>query len=331
MNLPKIGCSMLLMGFTILILATSGLASSLDGGVLITPVSANELYGYLTREKLSFFIQSGWDIYAGPTQNGETYGKRMTKIEFYLGEKTLLVQAGPGELYIKGVNTGTGSLVELTTGEKSILRRARDHNAKIQLGEGTDLFLNSLDVLSSWPKNMLVFVWHDNDQAMSAVGNDKLATMPRKDFDARNTNAIKVVGLDRPSIEGLNPPVLNTTATDVRQTESVLSVTSICFALGHKLRGRYFECDDPFCFGRTTHHYVHLVGGTSCFGRCGTRCGGIPHGRKYTRDCFNHDSCVKNLGIGAESCLIMFTFCADDAISAPNCPRVASAATNGGQ
>jgi len=323
MRISKLGCSMLLTALTVLVLAPFGYALDLGAGdVLITPVSTNEIYGYLPNERLSFLIQSGWDIYAGPTENGETYGKRMTRIEFYLGDKTLLVQAGPGELYIKGVNTGTGALIPLTTGEKSILRNARDGNGKIELGEHTDLFLSSLEALSSWPTNMLVFVWHDNDQAMSAVGDDRVVTMSRKDFDARNTNALRVIQLDRAFVESLTPPMLNMTATDVRQIESVLSVTSICFALGHRYKGRYFECDDPFCIGRTSHRYVHLVGGTDCFGRCGTRCGGVPHGRKYTRDCFNHDACVKNLGSFAESCDIMFTFCVDDAISAPNCPRV---------
>ena len=76
----------------------------------------------------------------------------MTKIEFYLGEKTLFVQAGPGELYIKGINTGTGALIQLTTGEKSMLKNALENNGKIKLGEHTDLFLSSLEALSSWPQ-----------------------------------------------------------------------------------------------------------------------------------------------------------------------------------
>jgi hypothetical protein len=322
MNILKIGCSILLIALTGLLPANFGYALDPGGGdVLVTQVSANEMYGYLPKEKLSFLIQSGWDIYAGPTENGETYGKRMTKIEFYLGEKTLLVQAGPSELYIKGVDTGTGALMRLTTGEKNLLRNALENTGKIKLGEHTDLFLSSLEALASWPRNMLVFVWHDDAQAMSAVGADRLATMSRKDFNARNVNAVKVVPLDRPTIESLTPPVLNLTATDVRQTESVLAVTSICFALGKRIRGRYFECDDPICVGRTSHRFLHVVGGRTCFGRCGTRCSGTPHGAKYTKDCFNHDGCVQHLGIDAESCLIMFTFCVDDAIRAPRCPR----------
>ena len=295
--------------------------NSVDRDVIATQISVNEIYGYLPRENLSFLIQSGWDVYAGPTANGEIYGKRMTKIEFYLGEKTLLVQAGRGELYIKGFTTSTGALTPLTAGEKRLLKDALEHNGNVELGEHADLFLSSLNALSSWPKNMLVFIWHDDDKAMSAVGNDRLATMPRKDFNARNTDAVTLVPLDRQAIEDLTPPVLDMTATDVRELESVQSVTSICFAIGHKYTGRYFECDDFFCSDRTNHRYVHLVGGASCFGRCGTGCWGIPHARKYTRDCFNHDSCVKNLGSTALSCDIMFNLCVDDAISAPICPK----------
>jgi hypothetical protein len=322
MNILKIGCSILLIALTGLLPANFGYALDPGGGdVLVTQVSANEMYGYLPKEKLSFLIQSGWDIYAGPTENGETYGKRMTKIEFYLGEKTLLVQAGPSELYIKGVDTGTGALMRLTTGEKNLLRNALENTGKIKLGEHTDLFLSSLEALASWPRNMLVFVWHDDAQAMSAVGADRLATMSRKDFNARNTDAVTLVPLDRQAIEELTPPVLDMTATDVREPDSVQSVTSICFALGHKYKGRYFKCDDILCIGRTKFVYLHYVGGGSCFGRCGSGCLGSPHGRKYTRDCFNHDSCVKNLGTFARSCDIMFNACVDDAINAPNCPK----------
>jgi hypothetical protein len=71
-----------------------------DRDLIDTQMSENEIYGYFPKENLGFLIQSGWDVQAGPTADGESYGKRMTKIEFYLGEKTLLVQAGRGELYI---------------------------------------------------------------------------------------------------------------------------------------------------------------------------------------------------------------------------------------
>jgi len=295
--------------------------NNVDRDVIATQISVNEIYGYLPSENLSFLIQSGWDVYAGPTANGEIYGKRMTKIEFYLGEKTLLVQAGRGELYIKGFTTSTGALTSLTTGEKKLLKDVLEHNGNVELGEPADLFLSSLNALSSWPKDMLVFIWHDDEKALSAVGNDRLATMSRKDFNARNTDAVTLVPLDRQAIEDLTPPVLDMTATDVRELVSFQSVTSICFAIGHKYTGRYFECDDFFCSGRTYHRYVHFVGGGSCFGRCGTGCWGIPHARKYTRDCFNHDSCVKNLGSSALSCGIMFNFCVDDSIRAPICPK----------
>jgi len=320
MSVPKIGGSMLLIALTVLVAATIGHTSNDDGDVIATQISENEIYGYIPRENLGFLIQSGWRVFAGPTANGEINGKRMTKIEFYLGEKTLLVQAGRGELYIKGFKTSTGALASLTTGEKELLKNALEHNGNVELGEYAELFLSSLNTLSSWPKNMLVFIWNDNDKAMSAVGNDKLATMPREAFNARNTDAVTLVPLDRQAIENLTPPVLDMTATDVKEPESVLSVTSICFALGKRYTGRYFECDDIFCIDRTNHSYVHLVGGSrTCFGRCGAGCTGVPNGNKYTRDCFNHDSCVKNLGITALSCDIMFNFCVDDAVDAPRC------------
>ena len=323
MNIPRTGCSiMLLIALTVLSFPSSGYASNGDGDVVTTQISPNEVYGFLPKENLSFLIQSGWDIYPRPTINRETSGKRMTKIELYLGEKTLLVQAGLGDLYIKGFTTRTGALTTLTTGEKRILKEALETHGELELGEHTDLFLSSLNVLSSWPKNMLVFVWHDDDKAMSVVGNDRLATMPRKDFNARNTDAVKLVRLDRQAIENLTPPVLDMTATDVRELVSVQSVTNICFALRQRYTGRYFECDDFLCIGRTNHRYTHLVGGGNCFGRCGEGCTGVPQGRRYTRDCFNHDACVQKLGTFALSCDIMFTLCADDAINGLRCPRV---------
>jgi hypothetical protein len=121
MSILKFGCSILLTALTVLAPATFSYASGPVGGdVLVTQVSANEMYGYLPKEKLSFLIQSGWDIYAGPTENGETYGKRMTKIEFYLGEKSLLVQAGR-QLYIKGQHR-PGLMTDQR--RKSLLRNA---------------------------------------------------------------------------------------------------------------------------------------------------------------------------------------------------------------
>jgi hypothetical protein len=321
MSIPKIGGSMLLIALTVLVGATLCHTSTEDQDVIATQISVNEIYGYLPRENLGFLIQSGWQINAGPAANGEIHGKRMTKIEFNLGEKTLLVQAGRSELYIKGFTTSTGVLTRLTTGEKRILKDALEHNGDVErkLGEHADLFLSSLNALSSWPKNMLVFIWHDDDKAMSAVGNDRLATMPRKDFNARNTDAITVIPLDQQAIEDLTPPVLDMTATDVREVESLLSVTSICYALGRKYRGTYFDCDDFFCVERTDHFYAHLVGGANCYGRCGAGCTDVPRGMRYTRDCFNHDTCVRKLGSTALPCDIMFTLCADDAINAPRC------------
>lgn len=294
-----------------------------DRDVIATQISENEIYGYFPKENLGFLIQSGWDVQAGPTVKGESYGKRMTKIEFYLGEKTLLVQAGRGKLYIKGFTTGTGALTTLTTDEKKLLKDALEDNGNAKLGEHADLFLSSLNAFSSWPKNKLVFIWNDDDRAVSAVGNDRLATMPREDFNARNTDAVTLVPLDRQAIENLTPPVLDVTATDVRELASVQSVSSICFALGHKRTGHYFKCDDLFCIGRTDHRYVHVVGGTNCFGRCGAGCSGVPDVKKYTKDCFDHDCCVKKLGDTAWSCDIMFSACVDDAISAPRCGNLA--------
>jgi len=292
-----------------------------DRDAIATQISVNEIYGYVPTENLSFLIQSGWDVNAGPTVNGEIYRKRMTKIEFYLGEKTLVVQAGQGELYIKGFTVSTGVLTSLTAGEKRLLKDALEDSGKVKLGEHVDLFLSSLNVLSSWPKDMLVFIWHDDDKVMSAVGNDNLATMSRKDFNARNTDAVTLVPLDRQAIEDLTPPVLDMTATNARELQSTQSVANMCSAIGHKRIARYFKCDDAFCIGKTYHWYSHPVGGTNCFGRCGKGCSGIPVGKKYTWDCFNHDACVKKLGSTALSCDIMFTYCADDAINARNCPK----------
>lgn len=320
-SVPKIGGSLLLIALTAFVTASPAHTSNSSPNVIISQISENEIYGHVQKENLRFLIQSGWDVHAGPSANGEIYGKRMTKIELYLGEKTILVQYGRSELYIKGFVTDTGAITPLTTGEKKLLKDALEDNGNVRLGEHTDLFLSSLNTLSSWPENMLVFVWHDRDKVMSAVGNDRLATMPREDFNARNMDAVTLAPLDRQAIENLTPPVLDMTANDVRESESVQSVTSICYAIGLKYAGRYFECNDFLCIDRINHRYVHLVGGASCFGRCGAGCTGLPKGRRYTRDCFNHDSCVKKLGLTAVSCDIMFTFCADDAINGPVCPR----------
>ncbi len=321
MSVSRTTCGVFLIALSVLVSATSGQASNGDRDIITVQISANEIYGYLPRGSLGFLIQSGWDVQAGPTANGEIQGKRMTKIELYLGEKTLLVQAGRDELYIKGLTTSTGVLTSLSMAEKELLKDTLEHNGNVELGEHADLFLSSLNILSSWPKEMLVFIWNDDDKVMSAVGNDRLATMARKDFNVRNTDAVKLVLLDRQALEALTPPVLDMNATDVREPISTLSVTSICFAIGNRYRGRYFDCDDFFCDDKTYYRYVHLVGGANCFGRCGVGCSGVPGGRRYTRDCFNHDSCVKKLGTLATSCDIMFTFCVDDAIDARKCPR----------
>jgi hypothetical protein len=96
----------------------------------------------------------------------------------------------------------------LTTGEKRLLKAALEQNGQVKLGRHADLFLSSLNTLSSWPKNMLVLIWQDDDQVMSAVSNDRLSTIPRRDFNARNTDAVTLVPLDRQAIEDLTPPCL---------------------------------------------------------------------------------------------------------------------------
>jgi hypothetical protein len=321
-NTSRLCSGMLLVVFVIFVAAAVGRASDEGGSLVVAQMSENEALGYLPGENLVFQIQSGWKIISGPTKFlAETLGKRMTKIEFYLGEKTLLVQAARDELYIKGFITGTGRLTGLTERERTILKDALENNANVELGDNTDLFLNSLNVLSSWPENMLVFLWHDSDSAMSAVGHNRLATMPRKDFTARNTEAFKLVPLDRPAVEKMQPPTLNMTATNVREIAALQSWTSICSRIGHSYTGRYFKCNDflGLCLTRRYFSYTHLVGGRSCFGRCGGGCTGVPRVKIYTRDCFNHDACVTRLGRTAWSCDIMFTFCADDIINAPKC------------
>jgi len=205
---------------------------------------------------------------------------------------------------------------------KKLLKDALELNGDVKLGDHAALFLSSLNALSDWPKNMLVFIWNDDDKAMSAVSNDRLATMSREDFNARKTDAITVASLDRKAIGHLTPPVLDLTATGVIESESAQSVKNICYARGHKYTGRYFECEDFFCIDTTSYRYIHLVGGSKCFGRCGAGCSGVPKARKYTRDCFNHDSCVTKLGSTAESCDIMFTYCVDDVLNGRNCPKI---------
>lgn len=295
-------------------------STSNDFTVALTHTSDGEIYGYIPGTPLSFLIQSGWHIYSRSVANGESNGQHMTKISYYIGKKTVLVQAGQSSFYIKGFITSTGVLTSLTADEKKLLKDTMEHNGNIELGEHVDFFLSSLNALSSWPGNMLVFIWNDDDKVMSAVGNDRLATMPRKDFNARNTDAMTVAPLERQSIQHMAPPVLDLTATDVRESGSSQTVTNICYARNHLYIGRYFECDDYFCIDRTYHNYRHLVGGYKCFGRCGVGCSGLPNARKYTRDCFNHDSCVQKLGTDAMSCEIMFTFCVDDVLKGRNCP-----------
>jgi hypothetical protein len=41
-----------------------------DPDAITTQISVNELYGYLPRGNLSFFIKSGWNVHAGPTAKG---------------------------------------------------------------------------------------------------------------------------------------------------------------------------------------------------------------------------------------------------------------------
>jgi|GEM_PF-2489594 len=323
LRVARKGCRIFLIVITVLAAATMGRASDGDLAIVLTQISENEAVGVLPGENLSFQIQAGWKIMErGPARlDAELLGKRMTRIEFYLGNKTLLVQAGRDELYIKGFIAGSGALTGLTAGEKRLLKDALENNGKIDLGENTETFLHALNILSSWPDNMLVFIWHDSDEAMSAVGGEKLAVMPRKDFNARNTDAVKLVPLDRPAVERMGPPALNMTATDVREIAVVQGWTNICRRIGHSYTGRYFKCIDDFglCLERRYFNYTHVVGGRRCFGRCGVRCTGVPEVKIYTRDCFNHDACVTRLDYTAFSCDIMFTFCADDVMNAPRC------------
>lgn len=321
-KLSRLGFCILLMAFAVLAVAAVAGASEEGGGVVVAQRSESEALGYVPVENMIFQLQSGWKHVKAPSGlQAETLGKRMTKIEFYLGDKTLLVQAGRDELYIKGFTTGTGGLAGLTANEKMILKSVLEKSGSVELGENTDLFLNSLNVLCSWPESVPVFFWNGGDDITYAVGNGKLAAVPYKEFVSRNTEAIKVIPLNRQAVEQMQPPVLDMNAADLREPAVLQGWTRICGRIGHLYTGRYFKCTDflGLCLERRYINYTHLVGGRSCFGRCGAGCSGVPQGKLYTRDCFNHDACVTRLGRTAMSCNIMFAFCIDDVLNAPKC------------
>jgi len=60
-----------------------------------------------------------------------------------------------------------------------------------------------------------------------------------------------------------------------------------------------------------------------CVGRCGPGCTTLP-GNVYTQDCFNHDMCVRELGLVHPFCNHMFMQCVEDFLYGPDCDPLES-------
>ena len=88
--------------------------------------------------------------------------------------------------------------------------------------------------------------------------------------------------------------------------------------------GNHYSCSEDTWYwngsgwscGEPDHwNYPYEVG--NCFGRCGQGCGGD---HQYTKDCTDHDGCVRNGHVIASFwCDDEFTSASDDALGADDC------------
>lgn len=250
---------------------------------------------------------------------------QMLRIEFFLDEKTVVVQYGGGEYYVIGRNDYDGQLAVLNDDDYEHISETL---SKVDIGDEVlqnskplfEVVYNALNLLNAWPKKMPVFIWQDKKFHMAGVIGNRIVRMNKANIRFRSFSDLKMHDLKELDQNYLTPPEIESSMTmdtaGEAKTDNIFgSWNTMCSLLGQSAMGKYIR--KGTWSGYKYNSFQREVGGGSCFGRCGIGC--LNDGNKYTQDCFNHDGCVNALGILNWKCNIMFTWCIDDYLLAPEC------------
>ena len=220
-------------------------------------------------------------------------------IRINLESQSITVREEVNEFSIVSSNNTGGSFSTLSEDERLVLRKLATLLDE-DLGSTNSFHVATICMtrhLGAWPEGMPLAV--SLDSVMTTVGS---VSVPNEEIAEARRRAVA---------EAL--PEAFPEARD--QPPQPKAIVSFCSQIGTKGLAcyptrlvRYRERCDTI-----------LVGGTSCRGRCGTRCNGLCTGRKYTEDCFNHDRCVQRFGMYDRRCNFIFANAADDCLRARNC------------
>jgi hypothetical protein len=261
----------------------------------------------------------------------------MEKIAIPVGGKTLLLQFGAGEFYLKLADAlGNIAFVEATD-----LPVIADIAQAINRSPETDEdALKALETLYSWPPNLPVYQWTDAAESIFPVNDREFAveslqggeteSPARKKPKARLRAATDGELLDKLAREF--PPLdpLSAGAKSPRAAKRPLapSGSSLCAAIGAS-RVATYPSDIGVFPPRVEYASVTApiepwwTGGGDCLGRCGQGCSGAIPGVSsnsdvYTKACHNHDVCVDHEGLFSAECNYIFAKAAASAFG-DNC------------
>jgi hypothetical protein len=254
-----------------------------------------------------------------------------------LGQDELIIRAEDG-------STITGANLDTSGARMALLKASaivRDHAVAARLDVDTPGALGAtvvrlLGVLSEWPDTLPINYEFDMEAELARQA-------ARDQYDAENPlpdDAPAVPGVETESGKG---------GGGAKGGRSLLAYTSLCSYVNN---GWYTVTHDDWWYNRgndrTTYYAwlsMHSSGPCSdgtyfwtgsswacyepdhdpnveyaygdCFGRCGGGCGS---GTQFTRDCADHDSCVRfGHSLASLWCDDEFSYTVDDALWAPNC------------
>lgn len=169
------------------------------------------------------------------------------------------------------------------------------------------MLLRVLNLLYSWPENTPLFLEMDDSSIVSLMG-------------------------ENPGVVRLRSDLTSETYQYKSEHITTASIESICHRINKTYKGGYFFGLMTLCTEWKAP--IRLVGPypfnpNGCFGRCGMGCvgDGVNGAAQntiniFTRDCFNHDACVRDSSLTNPCCADLFLLAADDFLKGPSCTPV---------
>lgn len=263
----------------------------------------------------------------------------MTQVTLNFNNKTLFLEFGNDELYIKLINADGVIAFIVNNDLPAIADLAKKINASTQT-EGKEALLKATELLYSWPNTIPVYQWRDKIEAVSPI-NDHVfvvkflsinlltakSIIKNEDRFYNTTDINLIVKLNRefpkiyPVDRGITPKMIIPRSAD------------LCNAIGSKRQATYPDkqivsfVSLPYWTWKTSEPIQiepWWEDDGSCVGRCGQGCNGVIPGITsntdvYSEACFNHDVCADDKGIASQQCNEIFGEAKSDYVNKPDC------------